>query len=87
METDNKKKLAQAVANEVSLNGWRVAMQSDDRVVLEKGKQINNVLHVILDVITGGVWLLVHVPLWAINRRQVKVLSIDEFGNILNENQ
>ena len=87
MENETKKRLAQVVADEVSLNGWRVAMQHEDRVVLEKGKPINHLLHVILDVITGGVWLLVHVPLWAINRRQVKVITVDEFGNVINENR
>ena len=73
-----------AIANAVTL-GWRVESQTTTQAVLVKGKPINHGIHVFLDVITGGLWLLVHIPIWLMNKRQVQILRSDESGNILTE--
>ena len=82
--SDNEKanKLANAVANEVA-SGWRVESQTSVQAILVKGKEINHILQIILSVITLGFWLLVYVPLWAINRRRTKIVRVDDFGNVL----
>lgn len=44
--------------------GYRVESQGDYQAVIIKGKPINNVLHLILTIITAGLWgLFVWLPL------------------------
>lgn len=73
-----------AIANAVTV-GWRVESQTSTQAVLVKGKPINHGIHVFLDVITAGFWLLVHIPIWLINKRQVQILRTDPAGNVLTE--
>lgn len=39
--------------------GWRVENRSDGQATIAKGKPVNHLLHLILSVLTVGVWLLV----------------------------
>lgn len=70
-----------AVSNAVA-EGWRVESQTTSQAIVVKGKPINHGIHVFLDVITVGFWLLVHIPVWLINKRQVKILRVDATGNV-----
>ena len=83
-ESERAHKLALAIATEVS-RGWRVESQSPIQAVLVKGKNINHTLQIVLSVITAGVWLLVYIPIWLVNKRQIKIIRIDDFGNTLFE--
>jgi hypothetical protein len=77
-------KLAMAISTEVS-KGWRVESQSQVQAVLVKGKSINHTLQIFLSVITVGFWLLVYIPTFIVNRRQTKIIRVDDFGNTLFE--
>ena len=83
-ENEKANKLALAISTEVS-KGWRVESQSQIQAVLVKGKPINNTLHIVLSVLTVGTWLLIYVPILLVNRRQTKIIRVDEFGNTLFE--
>jgi hypothetical protein len=83
-ENEKANKLALAISTEVS-KGWRVESQSQIQAVLVKGKPINNTLHIVFSVLTLGVWLLIYVPILLVNRRQTKIIRVDEFGNTLFE--
>ena len=83
-ESEKANKLALAISTEVS-KGWRVESQSQIQAVLVKGKPINNTLHIILTVLTVGFWLLIYVPILLVNKRQTKIIRVDEFGNTLFE--
>lgn len=76
-----KAALSQRVAQEVS-RGKRVESQSDFQVVLVKGKRPNHVLHLILTVLTAGVWALVWIGVVVAGGEKRTVLSVDEFGAI-----
>lgn len=76
-----KELLSRAVANRLAQGKWRVESQSDYSAVLIKGKGVNHTIHVILDVVTLGFWLFVHIPVWLINREQRTMVSVDEYGN------
>ena len=47
------------VAKEVK-RGWRVESQAENQAVLVKGRRPNHILHLLLSVVTGGIWL----PIW-----------------------
>ena len=81
-ESDNRRALNTAVANEVATNGWRVESQTNEQAILAKGKPVNHVLHGVLTLLSAGVWLIVWLPLWLVNRRQTLVLSVDDYGNV-----
>lgn len=83
-ENEKANKLALAISTEVS-KGWRVESQSQIQAVLVKGKPINNTLHIVFSVLTLGAWLLIYIPILLVNRRQTKIIRVDEFGNTLFE--
>ena len=83
-ENEKANKLALAISTEVS-KGWRVESQSQIQAVLAKGKPINNTLHIVFTLLTLGGWLLIYVPILLVNRRQTKIIRVDEFGNTLFE--
>jgi hypothetical protein len=45
------------------------------------GKPINNVLHLILTVLTAGLWAIVWIILALTNRQKRISLTVDPFGN------
>jgi hypothetical protein len=83
--TDEQRKeaLAQAVANEVR-SGWHVQSQTDYQAVLIKpGTKVNHLLHLILSLITLGVWLIVWVLITLLHKREHrKVVSVDLYGTV-----
>jgi hypothetical protein len=83
-ENEKANKLALAISTEVS-KGWRVESQSQIQAVLVKGKPINNTLHIVFSVLTLGAWLFIYIPILLVNRRQTKIIRVDEFGNTLFE--
>ena len=83
-DSEKSNKLALAISTQVS-KGWRVESQSQVQAVLVKGKSINHTLQIFLSVITAGIWLLVYVPTYIVNRRQTKIVRVDDYGNTLFE--
>ena len=74
--------LGRAIHNEVATGNWRVESQTSYNATLVKGKHTSHLLHAALSLVTCGAWILV----WAIvaycNRRQVLMMTVDEYGNI-----
>jgi hypothetical protein len=56
---DGKQALADAIGRQAR-DGWHVESQSDLQATLVKGKPTNHVLHVILCIVTFGLWI----PVW-----------------------
>ncbi len=83
-ESEKANKLATAISGEVS-RGWRVESQSQVQAILVKGKSINHTLQIFLSVISFGFWLIVYIPMFIVNRRQTKIVRVDNFGNTLFE--
>ena len=54
-------RLAAAVNDWVRI-GWRVETYGPDQVVMVRGRRPNHVLHLLLSIVTLGLWL----PVWAI---------------------
>lgn len=74
--------LAQAIANHVR-QGWSVESQSEfQAVMVEHGTKTNHLLHLLLTLITLGLWVFVWIGLAIFRKReQHLVITIDEFGN------
>lgn len=74
--------LASKVAAQVR-KGWTVESQTDYQATLTKGHRPNHLLHLILTVLTLGLWAIVWIVVALTNRVKHKVITVDEFGHVL----
>jgi hypothetical protein len=79
---ERKALLAQAVANSVH-EGWRVESQTDFQAVMARGHRPNHILHLILTIVTLGIWAIVWILLTLLGGEKRAVVSVDEYGNTL----
>lgn len=80
-EEPRKALLAQAVANEVR-GGWGVQSQTDFQAVLVKGHRPNHLLHLVLTLLTLGLWAIVWVLVTLIGGENHQVIVVDAYGNV-----
>lgn len=80
-----KAALAQAISQEVASNKWRVESQSDFQAILAKGQSTAHVLHLILTVVSAGIWAIVWIIRAIVNRRQTLILTVDDYGHVRRE--
>jgi hypothetical protein len=74
--------LAQAIAVHLASPGtWRVEQQTDMNAILVRGKPVNHVLHLLLSLLTLGLWLFVWIPLMALGGETRYCLAVDDHGN------
>lgn len=71
--------LSQQVQREVAAGG-RVESRGDYDAVIVRGQRVNHVLHLILSVLTLGLWLIVWVLLAITGGEKRSVITVDEFG-------
>ncbi|MEV5084371.1 hypothetical protein AB0K74_38205 [Streptomyces sp. NPDC056159] len=83
-EIEHRRNLATAIAREVAA-GYRVESQADSQAVLVKGKGTTHILHLILSVITAGLWIPVWLIMYFVSRPKRIILTLDEFGNTLRQ--
>lgn len=80
---ERKAALARAVSMEVQ-RGWHVQSQTDHQAVLLKpGTKVNHILHLILTLLTLGIWSLVWIVLAITKKGEDRaVLDVDQFGQV-----
>lgn len=64
--------------------GWRVEERSDFHATIAKGQPLNNKLHLILTIFTLGVWGIVWASLAISGGVKHRMLTIDEYGNVVD---
>jgi len=79
---DRKAALAQQVAN-WTRDGWRVESRTDYQAVMVKGHRTNHVLHLILTLVTLGVWAIVWILVAVLGGEKRRVIEVDDFGHVL----
>jgi hypothetical protein len=83
-EIEHRRNLAQAVSREVA-GGFRVESQGDAQAVMVKGKGTSHVLHLILTLVTLGMWVPVWLIMYFVAKPKRVILTLDEFGNVLRQ--
>lgn len=74
--------LALAVEEEVATHAASVVLDGPSGVVLAYRRPVSHVLHAVLTLFTGGLWIVVWLVL-ALGRRDDRVrLEVDEWGNV-----
>jgi len=77
---ERKARLAATISAQVA-RGARVESQSDYQAVVVTGKPVNHVLHLILTLVTCGLWGIVWIVLAVSGGEKRSIASVDEFGN------
>lgn len=81
IQPDLRRQLMDTAVNEWTANGWSVASRSDFQAVFAKGHRPNHILHLLLTIITAGLWgLFVWLPLSIFGGEKRKTVSVDEYG-------
>ena len=82
ISSDHRKELlAQAVTRYV-VEGFRVEAQGDYHAVFVEGRPVNHVLHLLLSILTVGIWILVWILLAVFGGEARQMVNVDEFGNV-----
>lgn len=62
--------------------GWRMEARGEYQATIAKGKNHSHLLHLVLTIITLGVWLLVWIPLALFGGLKQRLLSVDDAGRV-----
>jgi hypothetical protein len=60
--------------------GWRVESRSEFSVTMVRGKRINHILHLLLTIITAGLWVIVWILLALGGGEKHGIVTVDEDG-------
>jgi hypothetical protein len=78
--TDQRRGLMDDAVAEWTRGGWRVETRSDFQAVFSKGKRPNHILHLLLTIVTLGLWGIVWIVLALTSHEKRMIVSVDEFG-------
>ena len=82
MTMEHRRNLLQREIVKYVNQGYQVQSSTDTQVVLSKKKKIRLITHILIALLTAGIWQIVPL-IQIINRKQnTIVLSVDQFGNI-----
>lgn len=79
---DQRKEMLAKRMQSFTGNGYRVESQTDFSVTFVKGRRPNHLLHLILSVLTLGLWLFVWIGVAIMAGEKRRVLTIDAYGRI-----
>ena len=77
--------LAMVIHKKVLNEGYRVESESEFQAVLVTGKKTNHLLHLILSIVTLGLWLIVWAVIALSGGEQRRLLWVDESGQVLGQ--
>ena len=82
-KTDEERKAAlnEKIQQSIVL-GSRVESQGDFQAVLVRGRRPNHVLHLLLSIVTVGLWLIIWVLLVIGGGERRALFTVDEYGNV-----
>jgi len=78
---ERKAILADVIAGGVK-RGWRVESQTDYQVVLVHGHRPNQILHLLLSIITLGLWIPVWILVAVFGGEKRRVITVGDQGQV-----
>lgn len=67
---------------EMVADGFTVISREDTAVVFSEGKKANHILHLLLSIVTFGLWLPVWIIVGVNGRERRRLVSVDENGEL-----
>jgi hypothetical protein len=80
---DERKATLDRVLADRGAQGWRIENRSDFQATIATGNRINHVLHLILTIVTVGLWGIVWIILAITGGIKRHLITIDEYGNVV----
>lgn len=77
---ETRKSRLEAYISNCVAHGWRVESQAEFSATLAKGNRTNHILHLILTIITLGVWAIVWILVALLGGEKRMAVRIDENG-------
>jgi hypothetical protein len=84
LSVDQRKATLDRALQVQETQGWRIEARSDFQATIAKGKPLNNKLHLLLTIFTVGVWGIVWASLAISGGVKRRVITIDEYGNVID---
>lgn len=78
-----RERLQRYLAEELVLTRGRIESVTDYTAVVLYGQRVNHILHLLLTVLTCGVWLIIWLVTAKDGGEQRHVLTVDQCGNIV----
>jgi hypothetical protein len=63
-------------------SGWRVVSQTQTSAQLVKGHRTNHILHLILTLITLGIWAIVWILMVIFGGEKYRTITVSEYGQV-----
>ena len=81
---ERKANLDRALQN-YAAQGWRVESRFDFQATIAKGKNVSHLLHLFLTLISVGIWLIFWLGLGVLGGIKRRMITVDEFGNVVEQ--
>lgn len=81
-ETVDRTRILEQNVSHYTAQGWRVVSQGSAQAQLAKGKPTSHVLHLLLTIITLGLWAIVWILVSAFGGERHLFLSVDDRGQV-----
>jgi hypothetical protein len=82
MPAEERKALLDSALARAGGRGWRIEHRSDFQAMIAKGHRVNHILHLILSIITFGLWLIVWILMGVFGGEKRAMVTVDEYGNV-----
>lgn len=79
---EERQQALNAYVTNLAGQGWRVVSQSATNAQLVKGKPTNHVLHLILTIVTLGLWAVVWILTAIFAGEKTRFVTVDEQGRV-----
>lgn len=80
---DQRKAGLDAALARYGAGGWRIETRSDFQATIVKGHRVNHILHLILTLITLGIWAIVWILMVIFGGEKREMVTVDPYGNIV----
>ncbi len=82
LDDRERKELLDAEIQKWAKKGWRVENRSDHQATIAKGKKVSHLLHLVLSLITLGVWLIIWLLMGLFGGIGRRLVTVDPDGNV-----
>lgn len=82
LSSDERAEILARAVNQYVSSGWRVQSQTTSQAQLVKGHRTNHVLHLILTLVTLGIWAIVWILMAIFGGEKHKLVSVNEHGAV-----
>lgn len=77
-----KDKLNEYIQNILLSSDWTIVSQTDTSVILGRRKKVSHIMHFILSVLTGFMWLIIWLLMIVRRKEERRSITISSDGNI-----